>query len=193
MTRIVRGLAVSVAALAILLPGAPRAAEASLIGDSVTCTYSSPLLQLKTCLSPTAIVGAGVEFEVGNIFEGNPSSDFTVDLAASSITLTTTTLGGHGFGSAGLHAVFGDLDSSLGDIVDVSVSVNGAFGIDASDVGFTADSVTINLDNSLWTVGDNVVISLIFENAATVPVPTTLFLLGSVVTGLGAVRAWRRR
>lgn len=79
MTRRVRGLSVTLATLVLLLGGVPRAAEASLIGDSVTCSGS-----LSSCSPPTATVGAGSEFRV----DIGADPFFGADLAASSITLT---------------------------------------------------------------------------------------------------------
>lgn len=184
MTRLVRGLSVSLAALVVLLGAVPRAAEASLIGDSVTCTAGN-----LTCTPTTAIVGGGTEFVLSQI-----GGLFSVDVAASSITLgNIAEVGLQVDNGVGFFPSFGDLDSSLGDLVGVSVTTSaGVIGIDASDLSFTADSVTIALDGSRWPEGSTATISLIFA-AAAVPVPATLLLVGSAGAGLGAVRVWRRR
>lgn len=189
MTRLVRGLAVSVAALVVLLD-VPRAAEASLIGDSVTCSTVQIPFQLFHCFSPTATVTAGPapEFIVG--FPLTNELTFSVDVAAASITVEA--LGNLGSLGEEWTMIFGDLDSSAGDIVGVGlVTSGGVVGLDASDVSFTAHSVTINPNHTdLWDLGDTAVISLIFENAAPVAAPTTLLLVAAGLVGVGA---WRRR
>jgi hypothetical protein len=97
-----------------------------------------------------------------------------------------------GFGDP-FSLTFGDLDSSAGDISGVSVVTFGVSGIEASDLSFTAHSVTIDVSNSgQWDPGDNAIISLTFANAP-VPMPPTVVLLAFAVAGLGAGRIWRRR
>ena len=130
----------------------------------------------------------GIWFRVHHRVQGPPFTLplLTVDLAASSITLAPFTAINFGPGVA---ATFGDLDSSLGDIVGVNVTTSGLSGIDASDLAFTAQSVTIDLSNSNWPSGGSAAISLLFGNAAAVPLPATLVLVGAGLVGVGA---WRR-
>ena len=194
MIRPVRAPALFLSALMLLLGAAPRAAEASLIGDSVTCaTTTAPQFN---CAPATATVGSGAEFTLSVPFQ----DFFSVDVAASSITDafaippdSTLTLENFGL------LTFGSLDSSLGDVVGVSLTTTGLItGIDASDLSFTAHSVTLDLNgNNFWANPPDspvasAVISLLFADAAAVPGPATLLLLASAITGLGAVRAWRR-
>jgi hypothetical protein len=182
MTRLVRGMTAAVAALVVLLNGMARA-DASLVGDSVTCEGDF------TCSPSTATVGAGSEF--GLSFLGTQS--FSVDVEASSITLTFSEPVANSFG--GFVTTFGDLDSSAGDIVGFQLVTGGELveqTLFASAVSFTAHSVSINLDGSAWAPGETATISLTFANAS-VPVPATLLLLSSVVAGLATVRTWRRR
>jgi hypothetical protein len=79
-----------------LLCSAPRAVEASLLGDSVTCARPPGLI----CAPPTATVGAGTEFFLwfGNPGGPNSTIDFSIDVAASSITLTVVLSGGLNLG-----------------------------------------------------------------------------------------------
>jgi hypothetical protein len=107
------------AALVILLGGVPRAAEASLIGDSVTCSSATDSFECTP--SPTATVGAGSEFVLTIFF----TPQFSIDLAASSITLTFLPQAADSFGGE-FPATFGDLDSSAGDIVGVGLVTSGA-------------------------------------------------------------------
>ena len=81
MIRSVRAPALFLSALMLLLGAVPRAAEASLIGDSVTCaTTAAPEID---CAPATATVGSGAEFTIAVL-----SDDvFSVDVAASSITV----------------------------------------------------------------------------------------------------------
>jgi len=183
MTRILRGLLVPVALFALVY-SAPRFAEASLVGDSVTCAGT-----FLACSSGTATVAPGPEF----LLDVSGSVLFSADLEASSITLTAL-LPVNLLAFFASNATFGDLDSSAGDIVGVSVTTaGGVTGIVASDVTFTADSVFIDTRDSQWPVAGMAIISLTFDNVAVVPAPATLFLLGSVVASLGTVRMWRRQ
>jgi hypothetical protein len=178
MDRMLRGL-VQVA-MFILLCGAPGAVEASLIGDSVTCSAS-----VLTCTPATATAGAVPTFDLSGLLSVNVDASFislgnqqTPDPLILAVAAVT----------------FGDLDSSAGDIVDVSVATVGAIpGIDESDVSFTAHSVTIDLSQSQWEPESSVFISLTFAPAAAVPVPATLLLLASAVVSFGAVRVSRPR
>ena len=178
-----------VTAAMLLLCSVPRAVEASLVGDSVTCTGPSGLV----CDPPTATVGAGPEFSLWFGTPGRPNSfiDFSVDVDASSITLTVVLPGGVNLGLQSGTTTFGSLDSSAGDIVGASLLTSGLSGIDTSDLSFTAHSVSLDI-NGIWNAGGSATISLAFANAA-VPEPSTLVLLASAVAGLGAVRAWKRR
>lgn len=187
MTRITCGLLVTAAMF--LLCSVPRAVEASLIGDSATCTGPSGLV----CDPPTATVGAGPEFSLWFGTPGRPNSviDFSVDVAASSITLTVVLPGGVNLGLQSGTTTFGSLDSSAGDIVGVNLVTSRVSGVDLSDLSFTAHSVSLDI-NGIWNDGGSATISLAFANAA-VPEPSALVLLASAVAGLGAVRAWKRR
>jgi hypothetical protein len=180
--RLVRGMTAVVAALVVLLNGMARA-DASLVGDSVTCEGDF------TCSPSTATVGAGSEFILSFFGE----DEFSVDVDASSITLTFLPEEANSFG--GFVQTLGDLDSSAGNIVGVQLVTVGELveqTLFASAVSFTAHSVSINLDGSAWATGETATISLTFANAS-VPVPATLVLLASAVASLGAVRTCRRR
>ena len=137
---IVRGWSVAVT-LAVLLCAVPRAGEASLIGDSVTCVDLDSI----TCTSGTATVGPGPEFTL--LASGGSFGALSVDIAASTITLRdldNTFLGTGG----GDFATFGDLDSSAGDVVGASVVTSDIFGLDNSSLSITAHSIVIDLTDT---------------------------------------------
>jgi hypothetical protein len=196
MTRILRYVALPVAALVSVLSSFTGAADASLVNDSVTCTET--IGGVDACSTAAATVtDPGIPEFTLNLFFGQP--DFTVDLKASSITLaiidvpTTVSI----IFPAGQTLILGDLDSSAGDIVGRSLSTSGGLsGLTLSDISFTAHSVVIDLGGTGWAdtpTPGTAVISLIFENSAAVPVPGPFVLLIAAVAGMGVVRAWRRR
>ena len=132
-----------------LLSGVPRTSEASLIGDPATCAVTHAL-NVVTCVPASATVGSGSEF----IFPSIVGDLFSVDVAASSITLAFLPFDfGIGFRPDLVFlATFGDLGSSLGALVGVSMATFGLVeNLDASHLSFTADSVTISFAGSRWS------------------------------------------
>jgi hypothetical protein len=167
------------------------ASRASLVGDSVTCTGL-----LLTCDPASATVGGSVEFDV---IIGVPVLT-TADVGSNSITLQ-----GNFFVFIGdlnpVSLTIGDLDSTLGNITGVALSVTNITGLTLGDISFTADSVTVNINNTEWArdVPSSALITLCFADsdaacaAAAVPAPSTLSVLslGAVLAG-AAVRRFRR-
>ena len=88
----------------------------------------------------------------------------------------------------------GDLDdSSLVGPHRVAVSITDVTGLTAGDVTFTADSVTIDMQNTSWsnvTDPDSLLVIRLVFGTQQVPTPATLILLAA---GLGLAAAWRRR
>ena len=158
------------------------AAQASLIGDTVTCSFAGTGA---TCSTPSAVVlPAAPEFTINN-----PTPLFTIDIGASSITIsldvprTTVT-----FGSLSQVLTLGSLDDPAGDIIGIANFTTAlTTGIAASDVSFTADSVSFTFTNSGWQSGSVAAFDVVFTGAA-VPEPSSLGLIGLAVGLLGVIR-----
>lgn len=165
----------------------PMGASASLIGDTVTSSFTGGQI----ISSPgSAVVGSGAEFQIGFDFNNDNTVDpdevfIEVDVEDSSITMTS--IMSFPFGTDTL--TVGDLDwvDTLGEIVDTSLAVTGVNGLDASDVSFTSNSVSVVFANSNWMPGDFAAIDLVTTHAV-VPEPTTLALLSLGLAGLGFAR-----
>jgi hypothetical protein len=178
----------------------PLSANASLIGDVVTCAGSgllrcAPLGGASdgTTFDATAPVGAGAEFSINNLNEINI---FEVDLDADTITISTPVFGPDlsGFGPIS----FTDLDwlPVPGQIVGlslvtsgISTSVQGSTdgtSLTIDDLSFGDDFVTIDMSHTNWTPGAFATITLDTIHA---PEPASLALLALGVLGVG----WRRR
>jgi hypothetical protein len=161
-----------------------------------TLAASWPATQSR--LEPTtAVVSDGdVEFTMITDFNDEPAILF--DFEESGLLRISyagpasfLNLGG-GIGSCLDHcAVFSDAEDSIADISGFSiVSVDGGInGFSQDDLSFTADSISLNLDNTGWPNTSPPTVALL--QMQFVPEPATLSLLSFILFGLTCLRAKR--
>jgi hypothetical protein len=158
-----------------------NSARAMLIGDTVTCSSA-----FTTCSPTSAVVAGGAEFQFN-------SGLFVVDIADNigDPFIKISSLSSFTFGANGTITI-GDIDDSGGNIVGItSVSASaGISGIDASDISFTAHTVSFNLANSVWTSNQGLTVQLAVRPAA-VPEPGSLALVALALAGIGFSRRKR--
>ncbi len=174
----------AVAVSAVMVAGSP--AKASLLGDTVGCSIVPTPFWI--CTTPTAVVGAGVEFEL-ELPSAPDDFGFFIDIGDASIRIASNEDNAFGLG-AGEVVTLSDLDwvGTPGRIIGITNFVASLVtNLTVGDVTFTDNSVTIDIDDSaFWDVGSFVSFDLVVEHR--IPEPATLALLGLGLAGLGVGR-----
>lgn len=157
-------------------------ASASLIGDTVSCSYG---FSLRACSDTTAeVIDPGAEFMLG--------SQLSVDIGDSSI-LISQVAGTFGLPGADEVLIIGDMqwtDFPDGFISGVTLGTvtNLINEPTLENLSFTPDSVTIALTGTgTWTVGSS--IEVLVEATHVIPLPPAVWLFASALGLLG----WLRR
>jgi len=160
--------------------GLPGAAYATLVRDTVN-------FQCTNCGPPTN--------DTFVVLEGAPElnlfGQLQVDVEASSLRINWVF--DSNFIIPDLNLVWSDLNSSLGDIVGVTVDPSSTWGVSPPvTVAFGLDSVSVtNNGDSTVIVGDFLLLNLDFSRAVPAPASLTLIALGLIAVGWA--RASRRK
>jgi len=163
---------------AAVVVGVPGAAYASLVGDTVN-------FQCTNCGPPTnnnfVVLGGAPEL---TLFD-----QVQVDVEASSLRINW--IFDSNFIIADLHLVWNDLNSSLGDIVGVTVDPSSTWGVSPPvTVAFGPDSVSVtNNGDSSVVVGDFLLLNLDFSRAVPAPASLALIALGLIAVAVGRTRS----
>lgn len=181
--------------LLVLCLCASPGVNASLINQTITCENSTPSSDpTMVCGSPSAVVGAGVEFTLTNSF----SQSLTVDVDESSVRIAAT---------ASAQAI---KTLTLGDLIwsnDPSAIITGIDNLvlsgisgDTPIVTTLANSVSIDFGNSstIFAAGSFMSFDLVTTHTSVpAPVPTLsewgTIILASLLFGLAFLRLKHRR
>lgn len=165
---------------ALTLLVASAGAHAGLIGATATCSISPfPLWQCNQ--GSATVVDPGTEFQLKL---AGPNAYFGVDIGDNWLTLTLISSGGLQMG-AGETLTIGGLTGANGTLGFSSV---GETGFDFSDVTFDNGSLTMNLNGSNWSPGNQATIGLTLAEPSNVPEPQSTLLVGLALAGLGYSR-----
>lgn len=184
---------------ALLALGFGGAAQASLLGQTVSCSNISPGGAL-ACSTPTATVtdGGGPEFQIET---GSGSPFFEIDVSGESVLMSAV---------SSIRGVGGTASVTLGDLIwgnDPGATITGITnfvisgeiqplggigdGLIESDVTFTANAVTIDYSNTAWSPGSFLSFDLVTTHSQ-LPEPATLALFGLGIAGLGLMARRRK-
>ena len=184
-------------AAGLLALGFTGAAQASLLGQTVTCSADS--LFGHSCASPTAIVADGGTPEF-LIQSSSGRGLFAIDVSGDSVLMTaviSVSTGGPNFVTLGDLIWANDPSAMITGITNFVVSgvvpqvIGFGDGLVESDVSFAANSVTIDYTSTDWGDGAFVSFDLVTTHSV-LPEPGTLALFGLGLAGLG-LAARRRR
>ena len=189
MTRSLRLLALVIGFAPVF--AMPQGARASLIGDTVNCASTGPLI----CTPASAVVADPTpEF---TLLLGGPV--FDLNIGAATVLLTNTfpiTLGL----TPTVVTLSSLSDTSQGAVIGFTFDFSDVGTFTASNVSFTADSLSLDLTNTgLWTVGQDAQITLLFANEGdpeptpSVPEPSTVMLLAAGLAGAGVTARRKNR
>ena len=173
------------ATAALLSLGMAGAAQASLIGQTVTCSVNGGLIGAN-CTAPTATVGPGAEFEIRSTVVGGRF--WSIDLDADSITMALVRNGGVTSTSTG-QVILGDLfwsDEPTATIIGIAnFTVVGITGVIESSIAVNDNSIVIGYQPAAWARGSFISFDLVTSHSQQLPEPATLALFGFGLLGLG--------
>lgn len=159
----------------------PATAKASLIGDTVNCTFTAEI-PTAACAPPSAVViEPGSEFVFTLL-----GVTWTADIGAATILLTGDPDTTFATGSI-VDLLLSSLNSSGGPIVGFTVDIDEVAGMDASNVSTGPDFASFDFQGSVWDEGDRFQITLQFAGQS-VSEPATLFLVAVSLLGLALSR-----